>query len=424
VRTIWQRGVFSVGVTIMLGGLVAGCGTKESADAGAAGGTSAPATPGPFGDDLAFLTQHTDAITLSDESGDAQVVVVPQYQGRVMTSTTGGGAGPSFGWINRKLIASGETLAHMNPYGGEDRFWLGPEGGQFALFFKDGDPFEFDVWQTPALMDTEPFDIKERSQTSATFVKDASLKNYSDTEFTFRVERAVNLINAKRAGELLGVSDMPAVNLVGYETVNTLTNTGEKVWTQEGGLLSIWILGMFNPSPETTIVIPIQPGDEDALGPKVNDTYFGKVPADRLEVEDSRMFFRGDGEYRSKIGVSPRRAKPVCGSFDAGGKVLTIVQFNQPQGVTDYVNSMWELQDEPYGGDVVNSYNDGPPEPGAKAMGPFYELETSSPAAALAPGESITHIHRTFHFQGDEAALNGLATRVLGVSIEEIDNAF
>ena len=41
---------------------------------------------------------------------------------------------------------------------GEDRFWLGPEGGQFALFFKKGDPFDLDHWQTPAMMDTEPFE--------------------------------------------------------------------------------------------------------------------------------------------------------------------------------------------------------------------------------------------------------------------------
>ncbi|NIY45616.1 MAG: hypothetical protein GWN22_18560, partial [Gemmatimonadetes bacterium] len=87
----------------------------------------------------------------------------------------------------------------------------------------------------------------------------------------------------------------------------------------------------------------------------------------------------------------PYRATPVCGSYDAAARLLTIVQYNQPAGATDYVNSMWELQDEPFGGDVVNSYNDGPPEPGAEPLGPFYELETSSPAAALAPGESITH---------------------------------
>ena len=70
---------------------------------------------------------------------------------------------------------------------------------------------------------------------------------------------------------------------------------------------------------------------------------------------------------------------------------------------------MWEIQKQPYRGDVVNSYNDGPPAPGAKPLGPFYELETSSPAAALGPGGSLTHVHRTFHFQGERAVLDALA---------------
>src|SRR5690242_16082352 len=101
-----------------------------------------------FGEDLKFLSEHVQTIVLTDADGHAQVAVVPAYQGRVMTSTTGGAAGPSFGFINRELIASGKFLPHMNAFGGEDRFWLGPEGGQFALFFKKGDPFDLEHWQT------------------------------------------------------------------------------------------------------------------------------------------------------------------------------------------------------------------------------------------------------------------------------------
>lgn len=379
---------------------------------------------GSFGDDLRFLSEHTDAFALSDETGQAQVIVVPEYQGRVMTSTTAGLDGPSFGWINRELIGSGETLAHMNPYGGEDRFWLGPEGGQFALYFKKGDPFDLDHWQVPALIDTEPYALVKRTPRTAIFEKQSALSNYSGTEFAFRIRRAVELVDAARTRELLGIEDFSGVDLVAYETVNTLENTGSKAWNKETGLLSIWILGMFKPSPTTTIVIPIESGSEKSLGPVVNDAYFGKVPADRLRIENGVIYFRGDGKYRSKIGISPQRAKPVCGIYDSAGHVLTIVQYNQPEGVTDYVNSMWELQDKPFGGDVVNSYNDGPPEPGAKPLGPFCEVETSSPAAALGPGEVITHIHRTFHFQGDPADLDRIAVAVLGVGVDKISGAF
>jgi len=87
------------------------------------------------------------------------------------------------------------------------------------------------------------------------------------------------------------------------------------------------------------------------------------------------------------------------------------------------VNSMWELQKQPYAGDAVNSYNDGPPAPGKQPMGPFYELESSSPAAALAPGQSLTHVHRTLHVQGPEQQLSTISSKTLGVSVQEIRTA-
>ncbi len=81
---------------------------------------------------------------------------------------------------------------------------------------------------------------------------------------------------------------------------------------------------------------------------------------------------------------------------------------------------MWEIQEEPYDGDVVNSYNDGPPEPGVPPLGGFYELETSSPALDLAPGESYTHIHQTVHLSGEIAQLDPVAKQVLGATVQVI----
>ncbi len=92
--------------------------------------------------------------------------------------------------------------------------------------------------------------------------------------------------------------------------------------------------------------------------------------------------------------------------------------------MTDYVNSQWKLQDHRYAGDVSNSYNDGPPAPGAKPLGPFYEMESSSPAAILRPGQSLTHIHRTIHLTGAEKELDAVAHETLGVSLTEIAEAF
>ncbi|MCV6605469.1 MAG: hypothetical protein OIF34_09195, partial [Porticoccaceae bacterium] len=182
-----------------------------------------------------------------------------------------------------------------------------------------------------------------------------------------------------------------SLGVVAYTTNNRLTNAGEKAWQKQTGLLSMWLLGMYKHTPETTVIIPFIEGDEQRLGPVVNDDYFGKVPAERLQVGDGVLFFKGDGQYRSKIGLSPQRSKDLLGSYDAVNNVLTLVKYSLPKDETDYVNSKWEWQQHPYAGDVVNAYNDGPVAPGAKPLGPFYELETSSPALALKPGESATH---------------------------------
>lgn len=377
-----------------------------------------------FQDDVEFLRRYKEVIVLSDQEGQARVAVVGDYQGRVMTSSAEGDRGLSFGWINRALITSGKRQPHINVLGGEDRFWLGPEGGQYSIFFQKGAPFDLEHWFVPAAIDWDPFKLVAFTDTNAVFTKDIHLKNYSGSEFDLEVTREIRLLSRERVEQALRTALDPEVRLVGFESVNTIRNTGTNPWQKQTGLLSIWILGMFNPSPSTTVIIPFKPGAVDELGPVVNDAYFGKVPAARLVVKDSVLFFRGDGKYRCKIGLSPRRCKPILGSYDSAHNVLTLVQFNLPPGASDYVNSMWELQKHPYGGDVVNSYNDGPPAPGAKPLGPFYELETSSPAAALSPGETLTHVHRTFHMTGPETALNHLVKALLHTTLKEVQNAF
>ncbi|MFG0317761.1 MAG: DUF6786 family protein [Planctomycetota bacterium JB042] len=313
---------------------------------------------------------------------------------------------------------------HINVWGGEDRFWLGPEGGRYAIYFAPGDPFDLEHWQTPPLIDAVPYEVVARTDRSVALRRRGQVVNREGTEFALRIDRTVRLVDADEAARGLGLERAPALPLVAYESVNTITNVGDDAWTEEGGLLSIWILGMFRPTDTTTVVVPFEPGSVDERGPVVNDAYFGEVPPDRLVVEDGVVYFRGDGRYRSKIGLGPRRARSVLGSYDPARGRLTLVRSTRPEGATRYVDSRWELVDDPYGGDVVNSYNDGPPAPGVPPLGPFYELETSSPAVALAPGESVTHVHRTVHVVGGPDALAPVAEAVLGVGPRRIARVF
>ena len=68
-------------------------------------GCSSNLPKGSFGYDLNFLQQHQETILLEENNGKSQLIVLPELQGRVMTSTADGLEGQSYGWVNYDLIA-------------------------------------------------------------------------------------------------------------------------------------------------------------------------------------------------------------------------------------------------------------------------------------------------------------------------------
>jgi hypothetical protein len=396
---------------------IAACSSEEKRPDDAGNGAS-KFIEGTFGYDLNFLQQyHKDLVVLGD-SANAQIVIAPAYQGRVMTSTAEGHKGLSFGWVNHDLIATGKPAGHITPVGGEERFWLGPEGGQFSIYFKKGVEFKFDNWFVPKEIDTENFPLISATHNEARFEKEMHLENYSGHKFDITVNRDIRLLDRAAIERTLGTKLSESLQAVAFESDNRITNKGANTWDKKTGMLSIWILSMLNATERTTVAVPYKQGDPESMGKIVTDDYFGKVPADRLQVEKGFILFKADGNFRSKIGVAPKRALPFVVSYNASNNVFTIAQFTLPAGATDYVNSLWKLQDDPFAGDAVNSYNDGPID--GKQMGKFYEIESSSPAAALAPGETMQHIHRTIHLKGDKTELDKISIKMLGISVDSI----
>lgn len=381
-------------------------------------------TRGTYGyDSIFFADNNIETIELKQKDSEARILVIPAYQGRVMTSSATGSGGASFGWINYDLIESGDTSSQFNPYGGEERLWLGPEGGPFSIYFADGAEQVYENWVVPKEIDTEPFEVVAKADDSVHFRNEFSLTNASGTEMKIGIERTVSLFSKQDAEKALNLSLDPSLDFVAYETENTLINNGTVAWTEDTGFLSIWLLSMFNPSEKGVVFIPFKKGDDGELGKIVTDDYFGKVPSDRLLVRDGVIFFKVDGKHRSKIGISPERSLPWCGSYDPEQKTLTLLWYSKPQGQEKYVNSKWGEQEDPLKGDAVNSYNDGPVADGS-IMGPFYEIESSSPAALLEPGGALTHTQRIFHISGDENKLNDLTQSLFSLSISEIKQAF
>lgn len=376
---------------------------------------------GSYGYDAEFFKKKgINFIELSSPDGKQKVMVIPAYQGRVMTSSANGNEGKSFGWINYKFIEEGKTNPQFNPVGGEERFWFGPEGGPFSLYFKPETEQIYSNWLVPPVIDTETWDITSQNSDKITFAKEANLSNASGSEFTIGVERTVSLMSEADIQKIFGFTPSAQLNCVAYNTDNKVTNKGDEPWTKEKGLVSVWLLGMFNPTPTTTVFIPYK---TDAQGVIVNDEYFGKVPSDRLIVDNSIIYFKIDGKYRSKIGIPAKRAMPLCGSYDSKEKTLTLLSTTIPSEPTSYVNGQWGPQDDPYNGDVINSYNDGPTEDGT-IMGPFYEIETSSPALALAPGQTATHIQSVAHIQGDETEIAKIVKSLFGIDLDQITSKF
>jgi hypothetical protein len=379
-----------------------------------------------YGEVRDFLAKHTKLVELCDDKG-ARVAVAPEWQGRVMTSTCGGLEGLSFGFVNRELIASGKTDPHINGCGAEDRFWLSPEGGPYSLWFKPGVKQTLADWYTPKAIDTAAWNVVSKPGDSVLrMAMRMKFQNASATDFDLDATRDVRLLGAEDLRELLGESAaalmaQSGVKTVAYESINAITNRGADL-SKEKGLVSIWVLGMMNSGPKTVVVVPYKPGGESELGPVVQSDYFGTVPAARLKVAPEAVLFSGDSEYRSKIGISQRRARNVLGSIDFESGVLTLVHFNMPEDPSkhDYMNNKWEVpQARPYRGDVVNSYNDGPNESGNR-FGAFYEIETLSPARELKTGESLAHRSRTIHIQADAETLQKLAKEILGVDLQSV----
>jgi hypothetical protein len=104
------------------------------------------------------------------------------------------------------------------------------------------------------------------------------------------------------------------------------------------------------PTPQTVVMIPFSPVKNARS--LITDNYFGAIPAERLQVKDSILYFTCDGKFRSKIGLSPLVAKPMATSFDFKNNVLTIVIPSVDKNAA-YVNSKWEIQKQPYKGDVI-----------------------------------------------------------------------
>lgn len=372
--------------------------------------SAAPDSGSGFAADADFLRRHAGGLTL--HSGTGAFVVTPPLQGRVMTSTVGDGR--SLGFVHRAAIADPPARSAFFNYGGEDRFWLGPEGGPYSLYFPPGAAFALENWQVPAAVNEGAFAVTHADAREVTMTRDLQVSNRLGSRFELRLQRTVAALDAAAAERLLQAALPAGCRWTGFLSRNRVENTGAAAWQRASGLPCVWILGMFAPGPRTFVIAPVAP----QAGTPVQTGYFGALGPDRLRRGTNFVLFRADAQYRSKIGLYPEQVRiPALAAYDPDAKILTVVRFTPFEARGAYLNELWDPQHpDPYHGDVANSYNHGGPEP-------FFELESSSPALELAPGQAHEHFHATVHLQLEGAELAAVAAAALGVDWAEVSAA-
>ncbi len=140
----------------------------------------------PFDGIASLLKEKADAIVLSGD-GNSRILVSPRLQGRIFTMRVG--AVESTGLVNAAAIAQGETDPHFNNFGGLDRFWIGPEGGQFGIYFPPGAELNRGTWKVPPGFDTGAFNVVSKDANKVVMSRAMEITNYIGTKFEVQVER-------------------------------------------------------------------------------------------------------------------------------------------------------------------------------------------------------------------------------------------
>ncbi|MHC4375398.1 MAG: DUF6786 family protein [Planctomycetota bacterium] len=363
--------------------------------------------------DLALIGERAGVHEL--HLGPLRLAVVPAWQLRVATGAFAPD-GRSLGWLNRPKLRSGEVDARANLWGGLERLWLGPEGGPGTVYFAPGDDYRLDRWTIPALVDRVPFQVASAGDASIAAVAEGPVLNRAGERFEARLERRVELLEPGRA---LGAPLPPAVQGLGFVSDNALFNVGASPWSRSNGGLCLWLAGML---PHAEHAVAYAPAPAVATPHAVGD-YFHALDATRLRPLGAGMAFRVDGAHRSKIGIPAANTTGWMGAWDPERGRLTLVQA-EVDASAEYLEARWSADRGPFGGEALHLYNDGPPEPGAAPFGPFFELESSSPAAVLGPGERRSHRSTTILLEGPSAMLDDIARARLGVSLSDLERAF
>lgn len=226
---------------------------------------------------LFYLGSKTRVLELCNQFG-GRVIVCPEWNGRVMTSTCDGLDGGSFGLINVKAIDSEEVDDSFAFYGGEDQLTLSPEGGPFSLYYAT---IADDKFSGPPELLAMPTGYREGAFSVDSLPQDPEVRmrralkmtNLAGMQFDLDLVRTVHLLAPREIsgafGDAVAVTlEQADVNYVAFSCSNTMINRGA-AHSKLSGLISLRLRSMFNSGQNTIAVIPYRRGSDEELGPAV-----------------------------------------------------------------------------------------------------------------------------------------------------------
>ncbi len=357
---------------------------------------------------------------LKGQNPARQVLVCPELSGRVMGTTRSGPNGVFGGFIDAKAFKEGITDIWDN-WGGEERYWLGPEGGQYGLMF-GGRKSCFENYTVQDGINNQPFKTLEVSRlaNSISMRSQMVLKNGMGTVFHAEVTRRITVLDA--CPYSLGQGDQ--VDFVGFQSESRLTNVGDRPMTRETGVLAHWHLGQFPVDDHIIAVIPFRP--ILSPDPPVREDYFkdfvigGVMPPNRYKILTASVLFKADGRVRTKIGQNRSRAMGLLGSYNLATDEIVMMDYDLYPNY-EYAASYWYDLPDPYNGDCISFSAEGPDREGGP-KGRCYELESLSPALFLQPGQSFDWRTRTLHMTGPRVVMAAILSRHLSTGISSLED--
>ena len=353
------------------------------------------------------------------------VVVAPSLVGRVICTGSGGLHGTTDSYISEDQIAKGFTKslpgAKWASFGGEERVWLAPEGGEYALFFSKGKPQTQENYTVPESLNSTKFQVTEISADgkSVTFTAGMSLVNFIGSRFDLEVSRTISLVEScPYVQEFKG-----KIDFVGFESHTYIKNIGKKPWTKKTGAMSIWTIGQFLAKDNSVVIMPYRCGSNEVLGAPVSTEYFrlltldgNPTPRRFWTVENNVVLLKASGVVQTKLELMAKRSLGRIAAIDLKGFVMNILDFDfYPE--LEYVASYPLPYDgNPYVGGAASTFVLSKLHP----VSPSYELECCSPALFLQPGEKFGHVARTYRLRSDKNSLITICKRYFNADIKTL----